>query len=429
MIFFKVTQNINIKIADNSLVVLTKELKNSDIEEYIYVTTYDDFEGVKDIFTKVGTNYKTLIVDESKVTSKKEFPQEIGVSNKNEFLQQRHKLKQTSFLNDIEEFNTKDLFKNEDFCDSLSMIKSPKKEISIAIIGGVGRNIGEILCGLSAIRIFYKSLQNRYKDVKIDLLLDSANNQYYKRDKELIEQESFINKVLPLSISVKKLYEYDYYIDTSKIYETNFFNSLPFIDAYLYKFGINPDLITAEKKYNQFDFSKYTPSVELKNEITSLKAKSKLILFHPYSPNIDRSLPKDIAVNLLKNLVILSDEIVISALKIDKFENDKFFDLSKYSKSLFDFIYIISQSDYIITVDTSTYHISDVFLIPTVVIFNDEELVEKRIKYYHSIKPYIIKEKKKNLSLLKFDNETLTINKYTKYQNIKLKKILKLLKD
>lgn len=429
MIFFKVTQNINIKIADNSLVVLTKELKNSDIEEYIYVTTYDDFEGVKDIFTKVGTNYKTLIVDENKVTSKKGFPQEIGVSNKNEFLQQRQKLKQTSFLNNIEEFNTKDLFKNEDFCDSLSMIKSPKKEISIAIIGGVGRNIGEILCGLSAIRIFYKSLQNRYKDVKIDLLLDSANNQYYKRDKELIEQESFINKVLPLSISVKKLYEYDYYIDTSKIYETNFFNSLPFIDAYLYKFGIDPNIIPAEKKHNQFDFSKYTPSAELKNEIANLKAKSKLILFHPYSPDIDRSLPKDIAVNLLKNLVILSDEIVISALKIDKFENDKFFDISKYSKSLFDFIYIISQSDYIITVDTATYHISDIFLIPTVVIFNDEELVEKRIKYYYSIKPYIIKEKKKNLSLLKFDNETLTINKYTKYQNIKLKKILKLLKD
>ncbi len=427
MIFFKVSQNINIKIADNSLVVLNKEIRGNDENEYIYITTFHDFEAVKKIFEKVGTTYKTYIVDEKKVFSQKDFPIEVGVSNKNEFLLQKQKLRFTTFLDEIPELSTKELFRNEEFQDINDIVKSHKKDISIAIIGGVGRGIGEILCGLTAIRVLIKTLQKRYKNIKIDLLLESADNQYYKRDKELLEKEPLINKVLPLCINVRKMSEYDYYIDTSTINESTFYRELNFIDAYLYKFGIDYKSIQLHTKFNQFDLSFYKPSSELQDDIVKLKSKSELILFHPYSPDIQRSLPKDVTATLLKELLTYSDETIVSTLKIEKVENDKYIDLSKYSKTLFDFMYIVSQCDYIITVDTSTYHISDLFLIPTVVIFPDNDLVEKRVKYYKMTKPYVLKERKKNLSLLKFENDTLTVSKYTKYKDIKAKKILKLL--
>lgn len=429
MIFFKVSQNINIKIADNSLVVLNKENRGNDENEYIYATTFHDFEAVKKIFEKVGTTYKTYIIDENKLISKKDFPIELGVSNKNEFLLQKQKLRRTTFLDEIPELSTKELFRNEEFRNIFDIVKSPKKDISIAIMGGIGRGIGEILCGLTAIRVLIKALQKKYKNIKIDLFIESADNQYYKRDKELLEKDSSINKVMPLCLNIQKMSEYDYYIDNSAVSETLFYKNLNFTDAYLYKFGIDPDRTPLQSKFNQFDLSFYTPSNELKEDIEKLKSKSELILFHPYSPDINRSLPKDITATLLKELLTYCDETIISTLKIEKVENDKYVDLSKHSKTLFDFMYIISQCDYVITVDTATYHISDLFLIPTVVIFPDDELVEKRVTYYKMTKPYVLKEQKKNLSLLKFENDTLTVSKYTKYKDIKAKKILKLLKD
>ncbi|NLO16742.1 MAG: glycosyltransferase family 9 protein [Arcobacter butzleri] len=330
-------------------------------------------------------------------------------------------------MDSVESFNKDELYKNSDFVDIKTQLKVNKKDINIAIIGGVGRDIGEMINGLNALRILYKVLQKKYKNIKIDLLLESAQNQYYKRDKEFLEKDSTINQVLPLCIKLNKFMEYDYYIDNSLIYETTFYKELNYIDAYLYKFGIDSTKTDQHLKYNYYDMSFYQVPQELKNELDKIKKQSKIVLFHPFTPKADRSIPKDIANSFLKELISISDYSIVSALKIDKIENDKFFDLSRYSKSLFDFIYIISQADYIITADTSTYHISDMFLIPTVSIFSDEELAQKRLKYYQSTKAYILKEEKRNLSLLRFDNELLTINKYSKYKSLKAKKVLKLL--
>lgn len=430
MIFFKVSQNINIKIADNSLVSLTKDAKSSNSNEYIYITSYNDYNGVKKIFKKVGINYNTILVDEKKVTSLKNFPIELGVKNKNEFLVQKQKQKNVNFLHNLEEYDINYMFKNETFEDIQKDLKINKKDIRLAIICGVGRNLGQMLCGLSAIRILKQHLLLRYKNVKIDLLIESSENQFYKRDKEFLEKDPNINSVIPLCINVQKFCDdYDYYIDNSLLEENLFFNNLNFIDAYLYKFGIDYKTIIPNLKYNTIDLDFYKPDEEMTNELSILKSKSKVILFHPYSPDLQRSLPKDIAINLLKELVTFSDYTIISTLKIDKFEHDKFVDLSKYSKSIFDFIYIISLSDYIITVDTATYHIGDAFLIPTVVIFDNHELANKRLTYYYSTKPYVLKDTKKDLSLFKFENELLTINKYNKYKTINMKKILKMLEE
>ena len=70
--------------------------------------------------------------------------------------------------------------------------------------------------------------------------------------------------------------------------------------------------------------------------------------------------------------------MIISTLAIDaKIKDDRFLDFTKESKNISDFIYIVSNMDKIITTDTSTYHISDAFMIPTITIFTDKEYEKK----------------------------------------------------
>ena len=86
MIFFKVTENINIKITDGTLVKFLKPKKTSDVPlENIYCTTYDDVDSIRKIFQKIGAKYKLEIVSERSITTQKDFPREIGVLNANEY--------------------------------------------------------------------------------------------------------------------------------------------------------------------------------------------------------------------------------------------------------------------------------------------------------------------------------------------------------
>ena len=119
--------------------------------------------------------------------------------------------------------------------------------------------------------------------------------------------------------------------------------------------------------------------------------------------------------------------MIISTLSIDaKIKDDRFLDFTKESKNISDFIYIVSNMDKIITADTSTYHISDAFMIPTITIFTDKEY-EKKIKYYKYIKPIYIENKTKNLSKFVYENENLTLNKLKAWRKLKVEKIIKLL--
>ncbi|EFU70105.1 conserved hypothetical protein [Aliarcobacter butzleri JV22] len=82
--------------------------------------------------------------------------------------------------------------------------------------------------------------------------------------------------------------------------------------------------------------------------------------------------------------------------------------------------------DKIITADTSTYHISDAFMIPTVTIFTDKNYAQK-IKYYKYIKPIFIKDKSKNFSNFIYENENLTLYKLEAWKKLKIDKIMKIL--
>lgn len=432
MVFFRVTKNINIKVTDGTLVKYLRLKKPSEmVNDNIYCTTYDDVGSIQEVCAKVDDSYKVRIIDENKITSLKEFPTELGISNKNEYnILKEHESeinkKNAYFIK--EQDNTFHSFAlNEEKSLLHNQLNPDKKDITLAIIGGIGKDIGEMVNALSAVRILYESLQTKHESVKIDLYLIASNNPYYSRNKEIIKNEEYINEVYPLSLSVQKLCEYDYYIDTSSIRNSSYYSSMPFVDAYLHKFGIDYTKISDLKKHNQLNLSGYKPTQALENKIKELKSMGELILYHPYSSEISRSIPEDTSIKLLQKLIKKSDHAtVVSVLEINKSKDDSYINLSKYSRTFSDFAYIISNMDKIITVDTSTYHISDAFFIPTVVLFSTINS-QNRIKYYSMTKSIDVIDKTKHLSQFTFNNDQLALYKFAGWEKIKMSKVIKVL--
>ena len=416
MIFFRVTQNINIKTTDGTMVNYFKFKEPSNLEnETLYISTYDDFKDLREIFSRVDKDkYFAKVFNEEKIRALENFPIELGITNIDEYNSRENS---TISYQDI---------KKVDIYKQLKNIK--KDEITVAIIGGVGLSISQTISSCTALRILYKKLKQIYKNIKFDIYLNASNNSYYTREKQIYQTQEYINNILPLSVTVKKLCEYDYFIDNSLSINFLGLDFLNYVDAWLFKFGIDYEKIVDDEKYNQINLSNYQASDSLKNKLIDLKSKGKLLLFHPYSANINKSIPQTIAVDILKELLLKADDyMIISTLLIDsKIKDDRFFDLTKESKNLNDFMYIISSMDKIITADTSTYHISDAFMIPTITIFTDSDYL-KKIKYYKYIKPILIKDKSKNLSKFVYENDSLTINKFESWNKLKVNRIIKLL--
>ena len=416
MIFFRVTQNINIKTTDGTMVNYFKFKEPSNLEnETLYISTYDDFKDLREIFSRVDKDkYFAKVFNEEKIRALENFPIELGITNIDEYNSRENS---TISYQDI---------KKVDIYKQLKNIK--KDEITVAIIGGVGLSISQTISSCTALRILHKKLKQIYKNIKFDIYLNASNNSYYTREKQIYQTQEYINNILPLSVTVKKLCEYDYFIDNSLSINFLGLDFLNYVDAWLFKFGIDYEKIVDDEKYNQINLSNYQASDGLKNKLIDLKSKGKLLLFHPYSANINKSIPQTIAVDILKELLLKADDyMIISTLLIDsKIKDDRFFDLTKESKNLNDFMYIISSMDKIITADTSTYHISDAFMIPTITIFTDSDYL-KKIKYYKYIKPILIKDKSKNLSKFVYENDSLTINKFESWNKLKVNRIIKLL--
>ncbi len=417
MIFFRVTQNINIKTTDGTMVNYFKFKEPSNLEnETLYVSTNDDFKDLREIFSKVDKDkYFAKVFNDEKIRTLENFPIELGITNVDEYNNKENSTKVT--CQDIKKVDVYKQLKN-----------IQKDEVTVAIIGGLGFSISQVVSSCTALRILHKKLKQIYKNIKFDIYLNASNNSYYTREKQIYQTQEYINNILPLSITVKKLCEYDYFIDNSLSINFLGLDFLNYVDAWLFKFGIDYEKIADNEKYNQLNLSNYKVQESLKNKLIDLKLKGKLLLFHPYSANINKSIPQTIAVDILKELLLKADDyMIISTLLIDsKIKDDRFVDLTKESKNLNDFMYIISSMDKIITADTSTYHISDAFMIPTITIFTDNNYL-KKIKYYKYIKPILIKDKSKNLSKFVYENDSLTINKFESWNKLKVNRIIKLL--
>ncbi len=415
MIFFRVTNNINIKTTDGTLVKYFRFKAPASLpNETVYISTFDDYSDLNGVFARIdGSKYFTKILNEENVRQAIDFPIELGISTKFEYDKYKNRRAE-----DFIDLSPVDLYKQVKYLN--------KDNIKIAIIGGMSSGIGKTIASCTALRILHQKLSEMFKSVKIDIFISASNNSYFTRDKDIYKTQRYINDVLPLGLNTKTLCEYDYFIDNSvdftKLLDLNY------VDAWLYKFGIDYKKIPNDEKYNSLDITNINIDKGLENKILDAKKRGKLLMFHPYSANINKSIPQSIAIDLLKDLLLkLEDYTIVTTLQIDsKVKGDNLLDLSKESRTINDFIYIISNMDKIITTNTSAFHISDAFMIPTITFFVEEnyETLSKYYKYNNSI---YLKDKSKNLSKFIYENEALTIYKLEAWKRLKISKIIKLL--
>lgn len=429
MVVFRVTENINIKTTDGTLVKYSK-LRNPAqlINNSLYITTYDDKQKLDEVFKKVGDEYQTKVLLESKIDKLKTFPQELGSSNKYEY---KNILNfEQSYFNDFNahQQNNQRFFLNEQFESLDDQLKNfEDDEIKIVLLGNVGEHIGETIASLSALRILHEILSSKFITVVLDIYIEASENNFFTRDRDILRTQEYITNIYPLSISVKKFCEYDFYIDNSSIKNRYFYQELNYVDSFLYKFGIDYKKIKNSQKHNILNIAHFKIRTDLEKKMQLIKQRGKLLLFHPYSSDSKRSFPKEIASKFLKKLCTqMSDYTIVSVLNIDDLKNENYINMTPFSKSINDFIFIVSNMDKVITTDTATYHISDSFFIPTVAFFTTEN-ANKRVRYYDFVKPITIKDESMNFSQFKFDNESLILYKYESWKNIKFKEVIKLL--
>ncbi len=252
-----------------------------------------------------------------------------------------------------------------------------KKEIKIAIF--LSSALGDMLRACRALELYHSKLLNYFDKVSFDLLLDDSENYKY-----ILDQSYYVNKVCQLPISLKEFFNgYDAYVELNEmLHDYNIKDNIdtPIIDIFLQGLNIDSSTISDSEKRN---FIKVSPKAkkELSLLVSALKSCGKrLLLFNPLSSNPIRSIPQEFINKIIEDIIEKSDYQIISFSKLS-YNHERFIELGEYTNNTENFLYLLSQMDAIITVDTSVYHVADAFNIPTYVIFATL-LPQSRCKYY-----------------------------------------------
>ena len=344
------------------------------IANQTYCTTHADGIEIRNTLSRLGTESKLL--PESDFRGQPGFPVELGVSSdgQQEKTQELLRRVESSLLAYPEEERAKELVKlrrevyGDDpvsISDQLETLGS-RSHLRLAFMSP-GNGIGDSVVAISAIRLFVQKLLGNFDDVSIDVLLPVISNWNHISIRSLLLKEKWLNQVVSFPITIDQLRQYDAFIDNAGGFRRSYFYEKSIMDGFLYKFGVPEGQVDEEAKRNHIEFMPKDVSRELRKRISNAKKAKPLLLFHPLANSKIRSVPKhkiEDVLNAIKRQFPDYGIVTVNALK----NVSGVMDISKLSRSVFDYIYVISKMDAMVTVDTSTYHIADAFDIPTVIL-------------------------------------------------------------
>ena len=251
------------------------------------------------------------------------------------------------------------------------------RELRVAVVNGVGGGIGDTIMGLPALREARRVLAAEGRRVRLEMLV---SEETFDRVREVYEVVDFIDGVRTLPISLRDLCGYDAFFDTGGLAHRGDFGTLPMVDFFFKLFGIDHRKVPPGRKRIRLRLPRRVDPA-LKSRLLELKAGGKrLLLFHPLASTPLRSVPQSETPRLLQALIEDGRYQVIVMAPVG-LEDERVIDLTACSGTRAGLIYLVSQMDAILTVDTSVYHLADCFDVPSIVWFTSID-PELRLKYY-----------------------------------------------
>ena len=222
--------------------------------------------------------------------------------------------------------------------------------------------IGDALCMTPALR----EIKRRYPECKLWVAISG-------RARPVLENLSYIDKLLPHPSPVKEVVKAHYMIKAVEMVNTPAFDNLNMVKYFLYKFKLyfaedeTPDIVVDENIKKELE-----PIFEKIRDITGGK---KILLFHYLASSIHRTLPpkflKEIETLIWEEyapvICSLPEEDITVEVALDIY-GIRAGNLSSFMKNIKYLIAAVSLSDAVITADTSTLHIAAGLKKPTVLI-------------------------------------------------------------
>lgn len=245
-----------------------------------------------------------------------------------------------------------------------------------------GGQIGDAAILLSSVKVLISHLEAMgFQGVEVDIGRaqgSSLSALYSLRD--------FSGETFSLPISWKKFSSYDAYFDVDALgglLSRPQMNKVPLVDVFLHSFGLDAAQIHAKEKRIRLQKPIVGPGIQ--DYLNQVKEGKKLILFNPKASVSLRSLPDHELDSFVGKMHSLLGDSWVIATAVSTKRVDGLLDLSERSSSLGDFLQILAGCDAVITVGTGTYHLADLFSIPTVLLVTGFPDM-RHCRYY----PYVI---------------------------------------
>ncbi len=254
-----------------------------------------------------------------------------------------------------------------------------KRPLRLAVMNGFGQGLGDVITGLTALRLLRDLLEEHaIARPKIDVLV---HRMYLKTVNPVYRKSTDIENALSQPLPVDQLVKYDGVWDLAGCLRKPTFSRLPLIDFFLDALGCDASAFPKESKNNA---PLPVPASVLRKARGLLeKAPGPKMMFHAKSSNYLRDMPDSVCRKFLDYIVTHTGYSVISLTPMF-FDHPRFFDFSRYSQTFDDYCGFIASVNALVTVDTSTYHIAAGYDIPSVVLFSTVPPT-LRTPYYPSV--------------------------------------------
>lgn len=243
---------------------------------------------------------------------------------------------------------------------SLRASKPDKRHFRIAVVNGFGRNLGDCTIGISAFRQIFECLSLNLPEVSCDILLGAGVGAVIA---DMVSFEEGVERIIFQAPTVSEFSQYDAYFDFSSFISMPKYEELPHIDWYLWWCGLDPQMVSSERKRNGGHIR-----WDAWNEVHSLLKESpgRKIFFNPRASIPLRTMPADVAMEFSRKLLQMEPEVTLVIDQPMAFKHPRLLDLVDQIDSPEKFKALCGLVDGIITVNSFASHAADMCSTPTV---------------------------------------------------------------